>query len=62
MNVEKSYSYSRAGIPASAYSVITTAGVADVKNSREREKKDMQASMVIHMTITLKKPSNCFDG
>jgi len=40
-SAERSYSYS-SGIPAGAYSVVTTAGVADVKDSREREKKDMQ--------------------
>ena len=41
MSVERSYNYN-SGIPASAYSVVTTAGVTDVKDSREREKKDMQ--------------------
>lgn len=41
MTVERSYGYN-SGIPASAYSVVTTAGVADVKDSRAREKKDMQ--------------------
>jgi hypothetical protein len=55
MSVEKSYGYSRASIPANAYSVITTAGVADVKNSREREKKDMQASKIANFKITLEK-------
>jgi intermediate filament protein if len=43
VSMERSYSYgSGGGLPASAYSVVTTAGVSDVKTSREREKKDMQ--------------------
>jgi len=41
MTVERSYQLG-AGIPAGAYANVTNTGVTAVKNSREREKKDMQ--------------------
>jgi len=42
--IERSSHYGAlgAGVPAGAYATVTTSGVTNVKQSREREKKDMQ--------------------
>jgi len=39
---ERSLQYSSVGAPSGAYANVTSTGVTAVKNSREREKKDMQ--------------------
>ena len=42
MSMERSMHYGSVGAPSGAYAVVTSTGVASVKQSRDREKKDMQ--------------------
>ena len=41
-SMERSSHYGNVGAPAGAYALVTQTGVSAVKNSREKEKKDMQ--------------------
>lgn len=39
------------GIPASVYSLVTLAGVTDIRSSADREKKDMQVLTEQHLFV-----------